>query len=198
MSQPGELLVAIMNDKRDFAIAEQQNWYRIPVGSARKWLKGRWPPHWIAFYQTKVFGPEAYSVRYYARIVEIRTVTRQQLFPSEPENPKSDRQYFQMIFTPLQKLPEPILSRRWRRIVFIPTTWQKFIRATEINDLFDDSPLEDRLWTEMKRHKIPAERQLFTTVKRQNYALDFAVFCDKANIDVETDGAYQMGLFDDF
>ena len=37
----------------------------------------------------------------------------------------------------------------------------------------------------MKRHNIPAERQHFTTVKQQNYALDFAVFCDKANIDVD-------------
>ena len=57
-----------------------------------------------------------------------------------------------------------------------------------INDLYDDSPLEDRLWAAMKRHNIPAERQLFTTVKQKIYALDFAVFCDRANIDVETDG----------
>ena len=40
MSRRGELLVAIMNDKRDFAIAQQQNWYRIPVSSAAKWLQG--------------------------------------------------------------------------------------------------------------------------------------------------------------
>jgi very-short-patch-repair endonuclease len=58
----------------------------------------------------------------------------------------------------------------------------------EINDLYDESPLEDRLWAELKRHKIPAERQEFVTIKDQNYSLDFAIYCAKANIDVETDG----------
>jgi very-short-patch-repair endonuclease len=58
----------------------------------------------------------------------------------------------------------------------------------EINDLYDESPLEDRLWAELKRHKIPAERQEFLTVQEENYALDFAIYCDQANIDVETDG----------
>jgi len=184
----GELLVAIMNNQRDFAIARQQNWYRIPVGSARKWLKDRWPPQWLAFYQTKVFGTEAYSVSYYAQVIEIKKRVRRQLLPNEPLSPKSDRQYFQVLFNPLQKLPKPIFSRRWRRIVFIPTTWHKFISAVEINDLYDDSPLEDRLWAQFKRHRIPAERQLYLTVKKQNYALDFALFCAKANVDVETDG----------
>ena len=188
MGQRGEMLVAIINDKRDFAIAEQQNWYRIPVSSAAKWLKGCWPPQWIAFYLTKAFGPEAHAVRYYAKVVEIRRVIRRQLFPSEPENPKSSRQYYQLLFNPIQELPKPILSRRYRRIVFIPTTWHKFANALEINDLYDGSPLEDRLWAAMKRQNIPAERQLHTTIGQQNYFLDFAIFCDQANIDVETDG----------
>lgn len=188
MTGTGELLVAIMNDKRDFAFAQEHHWYRIPVSSAKKWLGNRWPPQWIAFYQTKVFGQEAYSIRYYARVIHIKRVPRRMLFPNEPENKKSKTSYYQLVLTPLQKLPQPIFSRRWRRIVFIPTTWQKFIDAAEINDLFDDSPLEDRLWAEFKRHNIPAERQEFLTIKKNNYALDFAVRCAKGKIDVETDG----------
>lgn len=188
MGGRGEVLVAIMRDKRDFAIVRNQQWYRIPVFSAEKWLKDRWPPQFLAFYQTKDFGQERYSVRYYARVLAIKKVSRRQLFPSEPENKKSDRLYYQVSLDSIQNLPQPILSRRWRRIVFIPTTWQKFITAVEINDLYDDSPLEDRLWAELKRAKIPAERQEYLTVKRENYALDFAIYCDKANVDVETDG----------
>lgn len=184
----GEVLVAIMNDKRDFAIARDQRWYRIPVGSAKKWLKDRWPPRWLAFYQTKVFGPEAYSVSYYASVVGIDRVRRRELFPGEPENKKSNRLYYQLLLGPLHRLPNPILSRRWRRIVFIPTTWDKFTHAVEINDLYDDSPLEDRLWVAFKRYNIPAERQEFVTVKEQNFALDFAIYCADGNVDVETDG----------
>ncbi len=188
MVNRGEVLVAITNDKRDFAIVRDHHWYRIPVTSANKWLKDRWPPQWIAFYQTKVFGQEAFSIRYYAQVILIKKVQRWQLFPNEPSNKKSNRVYYQLILNPIQTLSKPIFSRRWRRIVFIPTTWQKLIHAVEINDLYDESPLEDRLWAEFKRHNIPAERQEFLTVKRQNYALDFAVYCAKGNIDIETDG----------
>lgn len=188
MAKRGEVLIAIINDKRDFVIARNHNWYRIPVSSAHKWLKNRWPPKWLAFYQTKVFGSEAHAICYYFQVIKINKVYRWQLFPDEPIGKKRNRQYYQLILSPLQKLPEPIFSRRWRRIVFIPTTWQKFIHALEINDLYDESPLEDRLWAEFKRHHVPAERQEFITVKRQNYALDFAIYCAKGKIDVETDG----------
>ncbi|NOZ71636.1 MAG: DUF559 domain-containing protein [Chloroflexi bacterium] len=188
MSNRGEVLVAIMNDRRDFAIVRDHNWYRIPVTSAHKWLKGCWPPRWVAFYQTKVFGQEAFSVRYYAQVALIKKAHRWQLFPSEPSNTKSNRVYYQLVLNALQELPRPILSRRWRRIVFIPTTWEKLVRAAEINDLYHGSPLEDGLWALFKKHNIPAERQEFVTVKQQDYALDFAVYCANGNIDIETDG----------
>ena len=57
----GEVLVAIMNNKSDFAIAREEGWYRIPVVSADRFLRSRWPPKWLAFYQTKVFEDEAYA-----------------------------------------------------------------------------------------------------------------------------------------
>lgn len=188
MATRGEVLVAILNNLLDFAVARDQHWYRIPVGSAHKWLKGRWPPRWLAFYQTKVFGSEAFAVNYYARVLDVRQVRRWQLFPDQPHDEKGRRRYYQLILEPLRRLPKPILSRRWRRIVFIPTTWQKFSSAVEINDLYDESPLEDYLWAELKRLQISAERQEFVPVKDRSYALDFAIYCTSGKIDVETDG----------
>ncbi|UCC64296.1 MAG: DUF559 domain-containing protein, partial [Anaerolineae bacterium] len=150
--------------------------------------RGRWPPEWLAFYQTKVFGSEAHAVHYYARVLDVRRRYRWQLFPDQPRDEKSRRLYYQLMLEPLQRLPNPIVSRRWRRIVFIPTTWKKFRRAVEINDLYDESPLEDELWAALKRYDIPAERQEFVQVKDRSYALDFAIYCASGKIDVETDG----------
>ena len=138
MAKRGEVLVAIVNDKRDFAIAQNHNWYRIPVSSAQKWLRNRWPPDWLAFYQTKVFGPEAHSIRYFFQVIDINKVYRWQIFPDEPIGKKTNQQYYQLILNPLQKLPEPIFSRRWRRIVFIPTTTGELISVnTNISGLED-------------------------------------------------------------
>lgn len=183
-----QVLVAVLNNAPDLKTATEASWYRIPIPSAEKWLSHRWPPHWLAFYQTKAFGPEAFAINYYARIREIRTATRQQLFPGEPPGPKSTQHYFQFLLEPLQKLQVPIPSKRWRRIVFIPTTWGKFTHAEEINDLYDESPLEDLLWSRLKQLNVPAERQEFISANGADYALDFALYCQKGKMDVETDG----------
>ena len=180
----GQVLVAIINSKADLAILHDKGWYRVPVASAPK----RWPPQWLAFYQTKIFGDEAYAVRYYGYVTSIRTVERRELFPEEFESPKSDRKYYQIHVEHLETLPRPIYSKRWRRIVFISTTWRKFKRAVEINDLYDDSPLENQLWEKLKALKIDAERQYDLQIAQKRYLLDFAIFCVNGKIDVETDG----------
>lgn len=180
----GELLVGVINRKRDFAILQEYGWYRIPVASAPR----RWPPQWLAFYQAANFGAEGSAIRYYGRVREIRTVGRRDLFPDEPTNAKSNRRYYQLFLESLERREPPIVSRRRRSIVFIPTTWAKFITATEINDLYDNSPLEDMLWEVFKRLSIPAERQMDVKVGPARYKLDFALYCMRGKIDIETDG----------
>lgn len=185
--EPGaneKVLVAIMNHQLDFAVARDQGWYRIPIGSATKWLRGQW----LAFYQTKTFKSEAFAINYYCRVLEIREVYRWQLFPEQPQDDKARQRYYQLLLGPLQRLDPAIVSRRLRRIVFIPTLWSRFMAATEINDLYNESPLEDLLWWELKRLHIPAERQEFLAIKGRNYALDFAVYCATGKLDIETDG----------
>ncbi len=191
----GEVLVAIVNDLEDLRLARESGWYRIPVTSAQKWLNERWPPRWLAFYQTKIFGPEAYAVNYYAPVQKIRQVSRIELFPDTPGNhPKANRRYYQLMLGELQSLAQPIISRRLRRIVFIPTTYEKFKRAVEINDLWDESPLEDQLWAILKQARIQAERQYRVQIEDQFYFLDFAIFCNQGKIVVETDGdTYHIG-----
>ena len=135
-SARGEVLVAIMNSLRDFAILQEQGWYRIPVQSTPK----RWPPQWLAFYQTQVFAGEAHAVHYYGRVRSIRKVRRRELLPDQLPNSKSDREYHQIQLESLRRLQEPILSPRWRRIVFIPTTWSRFVNAKQINDLYEKAP----------------------------------------------------------
>ena len=76
MGVRGEVLVAIMNNPLDWVIARDQHWYRIPLSSVENLLKERWPPQWLAFYQTKDFGDEAHAVNYYARVLHIRKAFR--------------------------------------------------------------------------------------------------------------------------
>lgn len=188
MSYRGEVLVAIINNRLDFAIARDKHWYRVPVSSQAKWLADRWPPKWLALYQTKKLGLDACAINYYAKVTSVREASRWQLFIGQPRNEKSERLYYQLFLEPLQRLPKPIVSHRHRRIIFIPTTWEKFVNADEINDLYSESSLEDRLWAEFKRLQIQPERQELVTIEDRNYFLDFAIYCASGKVDIETDG----------
>lgn len=187
MGRKGEFLVAILNNPVDLELARAQHWYRIPVTSVAKWLARCWPPEALAFYQTKVFGEEAFTVRHWAGVREIRQVLRTDLFPDLHDD-RSERRYYQLLLEPLQQLERPIASRRWRRIVFIPTDWARVQGAEEINDLFYGSSLEERLWHEFKRVGIVAEREDYVSVRDHSYFNDFSLYCARGNVDVETDG----------
>jgi very-short-patch-repair endonuclease len=188
MPRRGEVLVAILKSQQDFEIARTQNWYRIPVENADRLLKRRWPPQWVAFYQPGKFLGQAFAVNYFAEVKNISTVRRSELFPDDSRDDRGEQWYYKIQFDQLKLLDTPIPSRRLRRIVFIPTTLRKLTIATEINDLFDDSPLENELWSALKKVRIFAERQEMVDVDDKRYYLDFAIYCAKGNLDVETDG----------
>ncbi len=181
-----EVLVALLRDKKDFAILQTEGWYRIPVETAPK----HWPPKVLAFYQGKVFGAEeAYKIRYFGEIAQIDIVPRKELLPDDEKNlHKAENLYYRMQVSKLKEREIPIVSYRPRRLVFIPTTWEKFLLAEQINDLFDGSKLEDRLWTKLKYINILAERQWKLKIQEHAYYLDFAVFCKNGKLAIETDG----------
>jgi very-short-patch-repair endonuclease len=182
------VLVAVLPSTSDFEIVREKGWYRIPVAAAQKWIGHQWPPQWIAFYHSEYFEREAFTIRYYAKVVGFHEAGRQDLFPDESLNAKSDKRYYQVFLLPLERLPRPIRSRALRRIVFVRTTFEKLMAAKEINELYDESPLEDWLWRQLMKHKLKPERQEWVKVNGNDYALDFAFYCRHGKLDVETDG----------
>jgi very-short-patch-repair endonuclease len=186
MLEHKKVLVAIINNRRDLKIAQEKHWYRIPVKSAPK----RWKSDYLAFYQTKVFGKEKWAINYYAEIKGFEKLKRIELLPGEKNHPRALEDYYKIEISELKSLPKPIISRRWRRITFICTSLSRLKKAEEINDLFMESPLEEKVWYELKRKKIEAERQYLIGEGKVRYYLDFAIFCQKGKIDVECNGDF--------
>jgi very-short-patch-repair endonuclease len=182
-----ELLVALLPKTEALDRLKTEGWYHIPVETAPK----RWPPEIMAFYQGKVFGAgERYKIRHFGKVESIDIVPRKVLFPNDEENKdKEEKPYYRIQLKTLRERTTPIVSYRPRRLVFIPTTLEKFELAEQINDLFDGSPLEDRLWKALKYINVTAERQWKIVVQgTKKYYLDFAVFCRDGKLAIETDG----------
>ncbi len=191
-SRRGEVLVAVVNRRRDLDIVHNEQWYRIPEDSVRR-LRGAWPPRWVAFFESKSL-PGGGSVQRYARVRHVERATRAELFPGEPAGRSTGRIYQRLWLDPVELRDTPIRLVRPRPIAFILTTWSRFSTAETINDLWSDSPREDTLWRALKQHAFPAERQWPEIVAGRRYLLDFAMFCREGNIDVETDGdTYHSG-----
>lgn len=180
-----DVLVGVVATKRDLRIVREQRWYRIPVAKAPR---GSWPPKWLAFYESKGIGGEEGAIRRFAEVTSIETLTREELFPGEPAGDKAGIKYHRLELGPERELQQPIRLTRHRSIAFISTTWNRLQTADNINDLYSDSPLEDSLWSELKLRKMPAERQWREKAGSRSYVLDFAIFCEKGKVDVETDG----------
>jgi len=179
-------LVGIVPRKNLWDVIQEKKWYHIPVESAPKNAKFA---EYLGFYFPKVFGKEMrYKVNFYAKVKKVDIAKRIKLFPEEKEHKRADKNYFQFHLEKIKELPKPIPSLRWRRIVHIPTSCEKLFTAEEINDLYDTSPLEEKMYLEMKKREITAERQFYIKVGGKFYCLDFGIFCKKGDIDVECDG----------
>lgn len=149
------VLVAYVPRPSDFDILRREGWYRIPQRFAPKGLHAEY----LAFYFGSKFGEEKWAIHYYARRAGHELARRRDLLPDQPDHPRADEVYYKVQLEPLQKLAQPIVSLRWRRITFIHTTWDRFWDATEINDLFiEGGPYVDRLYATLKERGIRAER----------------------------------------
>jgi len=169
------VLVGVMPHPRDLELAREQHWYRVPVKSAPKGIHAEY----VAFYFTQAFGPDLrWAIHYYARRTGHELVRRVDLLPEEAEHPRANDLYYKLQLGPLREKQPPIVSLRWRRITFIQTTWDRFVAAREINDLFSsDNMFVDRIYHALKARGIQAERAVEVREGGERYTVDLLIPC---------------------
>lgn len=140
------ILVVIMNNLRDFEIARVLGWYRIPLRSAPKIIS----VDYLAFYQTSVFGEEKWRIQYYAPVRGHELTTRAELIRDEPEHPHANQDYFKIQLGPIDRLPKPILAKKWRRITFFYTTGEHLRHASTVDDLLLASEERPIFWQALR------------------------------------------------
>ena len=153
MQPDDRVLVAYVPKSTDFQKIQNEHWYRIPVRHAPKGIHAEW----IAFYFGRNFGKRKYAIHYYARNKGHELTTRAALLPDEPNHPRANDMYFAIQLSDLIELAEPIISLKWRRILFIHTTGDRFQDAAEINDLLiEGDGYVDRKFTVLReRGEVP-------------------------------------------
>lgn len=125
------VLIGVVKRVKDFEIARQERWYRIPAGQLPRGLNAEY----IAFFLSgKAFKEGGGSVAYFARITGLELARRRDLLPDETRRP--DDIYFKVQFRQLIQKDPPVRNLPARSISFIRTTWDRFIDAEYVSDLY--------------------------------------------------------------
>jgi len=171
------VLVAIINNRRDFEIACDEGWYRIPQKHAPK---STTEAVVLAFYFTKAFGDEKWAIHWYAPVRGHELVRRRDLLPNQAGHPRADDRYYKLQLGPLMKLEQPIPSLRWRRVTFIESSWDRFTAAEEINDLYISGA--DGLFVTLKEDSLFPEREFCVREGDIEYVVDMAIPCREGTV----------------
>ncbi len=132
MSTAQPVLVVVVNNRCDWQRVVNEGWYRIPLKHAPQPIAA----DYLAFYLTKAFDVERWQVRCYAPVLRYQLLARRDLIPDEPAHPRANERYYRVDVGPLQQLTVPLLSRRLRRVTFIPTTLERLCTTSDLADLW--------------------------------------------------------------
>jgi len=166
------VLVGVMPQPRDFRIARDEGWYRVPVKHAPACTTDAVV---LAPYFTAAFGDEKWAIHWYAEVRGHELVRRRDLFPAQANHPRADDEYYKLQIGPLIQRVPPIPSLRWRRISFISTTWDRFSAAEEINELYVSGA--DGLYVTLKESGFFPEREYLIREDDNAYTVDLAIPC---------------------
>jgi hypothetical protein len=158
MLQPTSLvLVCLLPTPRDLEIARLLGWYRIPLRTAPKVIA----VDYLAFYQPSAFGERGGKIELIAEVRGHELTTRGELLKDEADHPRAREEYYKIQLGGLEKLRQPVVSEKWKRVTFLYTTGEYLVRAKTINDLVVEDDERNVLWSSLRERA--ENHQLYKT-----------------------------------
>lgn len=158
MLQPTSLiLVCLLPSPRDLEIARLLGWYRIPLRTAPKVVA----VDYLAFYQPSAFGERGGKIEFVAEVRGHELTTRGELLKDEADHPRAREEYYKIQIGALERLKEPIVADKWRRITFLYTTGEYLLNAQTLNDLVVNGDERVVLWRSLRERA--ENEQLYKT-----------------------------------
>lgn len=132
-------------------------WYRIPLRTAPKVVA----VDYLAFYQTSAFGARGGRIEYISEVHGHELTTRLELLKDEPNHPRAKEEYYKIQVGGLEKLKEPVVAGKWKRITFLYTTGEYLLKAKCLHDLVVDGEERQILWRSLRERA--ENEQLYKT-----------------------------------
>lgn len=158
MLKPTDLiLVTLLKTPRDLDFARLLGWYRIPLRTAPKVVA----VDYLAFYQPSTFGERGGKVEYVAQVKGHELTTRGELLRDEKDHPRAKEEYYKIQIGGLEKLSQPIVTDKWKRLTFLYSTGEYLQNAKKLNDLVVEGEERNVLWKNLRERA--ENEQLYKT-----------------------------------
>jgi len=194
MNPEDSVLMGVVRSKGDFQILREQGWYRIPVKAV---AREPHPKYLAFFFGKKAFGVDHAGIRYYARYEGVELATRADLLPHEADHPRAANEYYKIAIGDLQAKVPPVLNSKGRRLDFIYTTWDRFVIAKEIKDLYlEDDSLVNRVFHALE-DKLPTTRLWQMEGGYPAHSAQLRVLCESGEVLASTHPDEGIPITDD-
>ena len=157
LSPTSLVLVCLLPTPRDLEIARLLGWYRIPLRTAPKVVA----VDYLAFYQPSAFGERGGKIEYVAPVRGHELTTRGELLKDEANHPRANEEYYKIQLGGLEKLSQPIVADKWKRLTFLYTTGEYLLNAKLLNDLVVQNEEREILWKSLRERA--ENEQLYKT-----------------------------------
>jgi hypothetical protein len=127
------VLVGVINRRRDLNYARDQHWYRIPQ---TRMPRGIFAEYLAFFLSGKTFAEQSGGIHYFAKREGVELAYRRDLLPAESKNRKQNDVYYRVSLSEWREKAPPVLNPTRRPVSFIYTTWDRFVKATTIAELY--------------------------------------------------------------
>lgn len=149
------VLVGVINRKRDLDLLEREHWYRVPQARVPNGIY----TEYVAFFLSRAFKELNGGIHTYARRTGVELVRRRDLVPGEADHPRADALYYKLQLAEIRRKEPPVLNPSRRTVSFIYTTWDRFVAARVIEDLYSEADhFVDRVFHALERQSISSEQ----------------------------------------
>jgi hypothetical protein len=181
------VLVGVIKAKRDLKFARDEHWYRIPQ---EQMPRGVYAEYIAFFLSGKVFKEQSGTIPYYARRQGVELARRRDLVPKQPNHKRADKVYYKVSLGELQGKVPPVTNPTNRPISFIRTTWDRFVNAREIKDLYSDADhFVDRIYHALKSPQMRIERFWEADQRVTGYAPQLRIICQQGEVVASTEAS---------
>lgn len=193
------VLVGVINRKKDLDILLKDHWYRIPQEQMPDGIYAEYIAFFLSASAAKSSGKS--GVYYFARREGTELLYRKDLLPDEKSQwsrSRADNVYYKIQFKQIESKTPPVTNPTGRRFAFVHTTWDRFVDATEIADLYSKNDYYvDRIYHALRDKQIRVDPYYDGQRKETGYGALVRIICEQGVLTGYTDKEFEddTGLY---